>query len=245
MIGIPPVFTALVLCLCVGAGLTHLRANQTPVAGKSASAPSAAHVIERSLDSTAQLVASDVSMEVTTHSGRKSVRLVNQATPAGPAIAVVQGTDLQDGTIDVDVAGSPRSEGPAAARGFIGIAFRVGTNPEEYECFYLRPTNGRADDQLRRNHSTQYISPPEFDFDRFRREAPGVYESYVDLVPNAWTHMRVHVEGRSAQLFVNGASQPTLIVNDLKRAPRSGPVALWNGNWTEGHFSRLRVERVR
>jgi hypothetical protein len=27
---------------------------------------------------------------------------------------------------------------------------------------YIRPTNGRADDQVRRNHSTQYISMPEY-----------------------------------------------------------------------------------
>jgi hypothetical protein len=36
-----------------------------------------------------------------------------------------------------------------ASRGF-GIAFRVQGNRFEY--IYLRPTNGRADDQIRRNH---------------------------------------------------------------------------------------------
>jgi hypothetical protein len=42
---------------------------------------------------------------------------------------------------------------------YIGVAFRVNLNAAKdaakYECFCLRPTNGRADDQVRRNHSTQ------------------------------------------------------------------------------------------
>ncbi|MBV8207362.1 MAG: hypothetical protein JO041_11265 [Acidobacteria bacterium] len=184
-------------------------------------------------------------MEVTVHSGRKSVRLLNKP-PLGPfTMAVVQGTDFQDGTIDVDVAGQPAAGASDSARGFIGIAFRVGPDPGEFDCFYLRPTNGRSSDQLRRNHSAQYIAAPEFEFDRLRKEAPGVYESYVDLVPGAWTHMHVVVQGQSAQLFVNGAAQPTLIVNDLKHAPVTGPVALWIGDETDGHFSNLRVQPLR
>jgi len=48
------------------------------------------------------------------------------------------------------------------------------------EVFYLRPTNGRADDQLRRNHAVQYVSHLEFPGHRLRQESPGVYESYAD-----------------------------------------------------------------
>jgi hypothetical protein len=50
-----------------------------------------------------------------------------------------------------------------------------------FECFYLRPTNGRADDQVRRNHSVQYISFRGFPW--YRLESPEKYESYTDLVP--------------------------------------------------------------
>ena len=56
-----------------------------------------------------------------------------------------------------------------SARGFIGIAFRL-QGDGRYECIYL-PTNGRADDQVRRNHSTQYSSHRDFDFARARKEA--------------------------------------------------------------------------
>ncbi len=126
----------------------------------------------------------------------------------------------------------------AQARGFAGIAFRV-ADATRLECFYLRPTNGRADDQLRRNHSTQYISHPDYPWFRLREEAPGAYESYVDLVPGEWTKVRIEVEGTTAQLFVHGSEQPALIVNDLKLGDSRGQVALWIGLGTEAYFSNL------
>jgi hypothetical protein len=125
-------------------------------------------------------------------------------------------------------------------RGFVGIAFRVQSDGR-YEYIYLRPTNGRADDQVRRNHSTQYSSYPDFDFARSRQEAPEKYESYVDLQPGFWTEYKIEVEGRKARLYVHGAEQPCLIVNDLKLDPQAGGVALWVGPGTEGYFSNLKI----
>src|SRR5262249_58830081 len=107
-----------------------------------------------------------------------------------------------------------------------------------------RATHAPATDDLRRNHSTQYISEPGFDFDRLRKEAPGVYESYVDLEPGVWTHMKIEVNGTKARLFVNGSAQPVLIVNAMKRGVSSGQVGLWIGNWTEAFFSDLRIRLV-
>jgi hypothetical protein len=40
---------------------------------------------------------------------------------------------------------------------------------------------------------------------------------------------------------VNGASQPTLIVNDLKRGATTGQIGLWIGAGTEAYFRDLRV----
>jgi hypothetical protein len=153
----------------------------------------------------------------------------------------VSGTALQDGTIDVDLAGRPAAGSAEGARGFVGVAFRVQPNDAAFECFYLRPTNGRADDQVRRNHSTQYVAHPGWPWQRLRAETPSVYESYVDLVTGAWMHVRVHVSGTRATLYANGATQPTLIVNDLKLAPKSGAVALWIGQDTDAWFRDLRV----
>jgi hypothetical protein len=101
--------------------------------------------------------------------------------------------------------------------------------------------NGRAEDQLQRNHSEQYVSHPEFPWNRLRQESPGVYESYVDLVPGEWTKVRIVVSGREARLFVHGADQPCLIVKDLKLGASKGAGALWIGPGTEAHFADLRV----
>jgi hypothetical protein len=159
-------------------------------------------------------------------------------------VAVLTNTSFSDGKIEVQVAGQPGPGAFEGARGFVGIAFRVASDISGFECFYLRPTNGRADDQVRRNHSAQYISSPDFPWYRLRKEFPEKYESYVDLVPGEWTKMRIEVKGDRAKLFVNGADQPTLIVNDLKR--RSGTVdtiGLWIGPGTVAHFADLMVAR--
>jgi hypothetical protein len=119
------------------------------------------------------------------------------------------------------------------------MAFRV--KDGRFEYIYLRPTNGRADDQVRRNHSTQYSAHPDYPFSRLRQDSPEKYESYVDLEPGAWTPMRIVVKGTTARLFVHGAAQPALVVNDLKLGDSSGAVALWIGPGTEGYFTGLSV----
>jgi hypothetical protein len=188
-----------------------------------------------------RLVGKNVSIAQTNYKGRKATQVI--ATPGaadGTSYAVIKNVLFRDGTIEVDLAGQPAAGAVGDARGFIGIAFRFQSDGS-YEYIYLRPTNGRADDQIRRNHSTQYGSYPDFRFDRSRQEAPGKYESYVDLQPGVWTKYKIEVEGRKAQLYVNGAEQPCLIVDDLKLEPREGGVALWVGPGTEGYFSNLKI----
>lgn len=148
---------------------------------------------------------------------------------------------FRNGTISLWVAGAPGSGAGAAARGLIGVAFRVAPDAARYEYVYLRPTNGRADDQVRRNHSTQYASHPDWPWPRLRKEFPEKYESYVDLEPGVWTRMRIEVAGTRARLFVHDAAQPCLVVSDLKLGEADGNVALWIGPGTEGHFAELQV----
>jgi len=97
---------------------------------------------------------------------------------------------------------------------------------------------------LRRNHAVQYESIPDFPWDRLRREQPGVYESYTDLEVGAWTKMKIEVAGRSARLYVNGATQPCLIVNDLKLGETRGQVGLWAHIATNAYFSNLKITQT-
>ena len=156
-------------------------------------------------------------------------------------LALLDEPEFRDGVIQIDVAGAPRPGTPADSRGFIGISFRTGPHGSWTDVFYLRPTNGRADDQLRRNHAVQYASDPEYPWHRLREESPGVYEAYADMVAGAWTTMRIEVAGTKARLYVNGASQPCLIVNDLKHGDRPGKIALWAHVETDAYFGPISV----
>jgi hypothetical protein len=158
-------------------------------------------------------------------------------------LASIEGVEFSNGVIEAEVAGAPAPGAFAGARGFVGIAFRVQGDNKTYDAFYLRPTNGRAEDQERRNRATQYISHPDWTWSRLRRETPAKYEAYVDLVPDEWTKIKIEVRGGRARLYVHDQPQPTLIVNDVKSgANRTGTVALWIGPGTVAHFRNLTVK---
>ena len=158
-------------------------------------------------------------------------------------LAVIDGPDFANGVIEAEIAGALASEAAEGARGFVGIAFRLRNDMKTYNAFYLRPTNGRAEDQERRNHAVQSISHPDWPWSRLRKETPSRYESYVDLVPGVWTSVKIEVRGDRARLYVHGHEQPTLIVNDVKSgAGGTGAVALWLGPGTVAHFRNLTVE---
>ena len=157
-------------------------------------------------------------------------------------LAVIEVLDFSSGIIEAEIAGVPAPGAAEGARGFVGIAFRLQDDMKAYDAFYLRPTNGRAEDQERRNHATQYVSHPEWPWFRLRSETPSKYESYVDLVPGAWTKIKIEVRGDKARLYVHDGQHPVLIVNDVKSgAQKKGAIALWLGPGTIGHFRNLVV----
>ena len=193
-----------------------------------------------------RLTLKGVVAESVRHQDRAAIRLLESDKSRNTlGLAIIKDVTFRDGTIEVDVAGR---RGPYAVpedRGFIGVAFRVTPTADRFEYIYLRPDNGRADDQVRRNHSTQYAAHPDFPWPRMRKEFPEKYESYVDLEPGAWTRFRIVVAGTTARLFVHDAAQPALIVSDLKLGTGEGGIALWIGAGTEGFFSNLKVVAAR
>jgi len=242
------------LCLCVSAAATT---SLVTAHGQSA-------VVQYSLESTDGLRQHNVSATPATHLGKKGIRVTmsealrrrlermtpkerNRAAQTGSPdeqLVVIEGPPFGNGVIEAEIAGAPLPGAVDGARGFVGIAFRLQPNLSTYDGFYLRPTNGRADDQIRRNHSAQYISHPDWPWFRLRAETPGKYESYVDLVAAAWTKVKVEVRGAQARLYVHDQSQPTLVVNDVKSGPDAkGAIALWIDIGTEAFFRDLVVTR--
>lgn len=208
------------------------------------------------LESTAGLRLHNVTAEPAVLEGKKGlrVRMSDQAARRFDSLSeeergrfeelvVIEGLDFANGVIEAEIAGAPAPGAFEGARGFVGIAFRLKDDMRTYDAFYLRPTNGRADDQVRRNRSVQYISHPEWPWFRLRRETPGRYESYVDLEPGVWTKVKIEVRGDRARLYVHDQAQPTLVINDVKTGPSGrGAVALWLGPGTVAHFRNLRVD---
>lgn len=194
------------------------------------------------------LEAHGVRIEASRVDGRDAIRVrLESDFDGGDAntFALVLDGAFQDGTIEVDVSSEVDPEAwffvRWLARGFAGLTFR---NDElgRFESLYVRPMNGRVDDETRRAHAVQYISHPGWDFRRFRKESPGQYEGPADIGPKEWIHLRIEVEAGSASLFINDSETPALVVEDLKLGPdQHGRIGLWVGPGTIAHFSNLRV----
>lgn len=197
------------------------------------------------LDSKADLEIFNVKVEEVNDNGGKGIQVSKvDGEIEGQTLVVIPEIIFKNGIIEVELSGEPASDAAPQMRGFVGIAFRVNSSDyNSYECFYLRPTNGRSDNQLQRNHSTQYISHPEFPWQKLRNESPGVYESYADLVPGEWIKIMIEVQGTRARLFVNNSEQPSLIVNDLKHGESEGKLALWLHSSTVARFRNLILTR--
>jgi len=186
-----------------------------------------------------------VSMSLTTLEGKKAVRVTKDSTIKEfdePTFVKLVNIDFTNGVIEVKVLSKLLPNAPDFARGFIGVAFRINEDNSRFESIYIRPTNGRASQQLRRNRSIQYFSYPDYRFERLRKEAPGEYESYADMGLNEWIKMKIVVKGSQAKLFLNNTRQPSLVVNDLKHGPdNKGAIGLFVDIGTEGFFADLNV----
>jgi len=159
-----------------------------------------------------------------------------------PTYLKLKNISLENGIIEVKVLSRIQTPSPfEAARGFIGVAFRISEQDSAFECIYLRPTNGRSDNQLRRNRTVQYYSYPKYKFETLRRESPGMYETSAPISVDEWITMRIEIEGARASLFINDAKYSTLIVDKLKGQTTKGLIGLWVDVGTEGYFKDLKI----
>ena len=165
-----------------------------------------------------------------------------EASVDGPTYVKIANLEMENGTIEVKVLSQIMENSPfPAARGFIGLGYRVASDNKNFEGIYLRPSNGRADDQLRRNHSVQYFSYPGYTFSRLRKEVNGGYETYADIGLNEWITMRVEIEGERSLLYVNNQKAPSFLVQKMLGTSKKGSVALWVEIGTIGYFKDLKV----
>ncbi|MES2805625.1 MAG: hypothetical protein V4652_08680 [Bacteroidota bacterium] len=162
----------------------------------------------------------------------------------GPTYVKLTNVAMENGTIEVKMLSRIMENSPfPAARGFIGVAYRVDPENKNFDAIYLRPSNGRADDQLRRNHTVQYFSYPENTFSRLRKEANGLYETYADIGLNEWIDVRIEFQDEKAVLYINNQKSPSFIVTKMLGTSKTGSIALWVEIGTIGYFKDLKVTK--
>jgi hypothetical protein len=161
---------------------------------------------------------------------------IRLSAAGGNGVAWVTGTDFRAGTIEVDIRGRE-----ALNQDYVGVAFHR-KDDDTYEAVYLRPFNFRAPDPIHKQHAVQYISLPEFDWPRLRKDFPEEFENPVDpaIEPTGWVKLRVVVEGAKVQIYVGPAYGSTLEVRKLGHLD-GGQVGLWVGNESGGDFANLVV----
>ena len=123
----------------------------------------------------------------------------------------LKGVDFKEGKIDIDLRGKN-----VFLQSFLGVAFH-GADTTHCDILYFRPFNFRHADTARRRWSVAYMSLPDYDYARLRKEHPLVYENAVSPVPSAddWFHATLILKGKKLSVYVNHSPVPSLVVTLL------------------------------
>ena len=101
---------------------------------------------------------------------------------SGDGVAWLKTIEVANGIIEVDIKGTD-----VRGRSFVGIAFR-GVDERTFDAVYFRPFNFRSDDPVRKGHSVQYVSHPDYTWRRLREEHPEKFENPVTPIPDPNSH---------------------------------------------------------
>ncbi len=148
----------------------------------------------------------------------------------------LKNVNFSTGTIEIDLRGKDILQ-----QSFIGIAFH-GEDTVTYDAIYFRPFNFRSSDPVRKIHAVQYISEPDFPWDRLREEKNGMYEKGIDPPPSAteWFHARIVVDDSTINVYVNNATIPSLTVTKLNTR-KDGLIGLWSEG-VNGEFANMVIK---
>lgn len=159
--------------------------------------------------------------------------------------AKVVGSTFHNGTIEVKMLSRLLPDAPDFARGFIGIAFRINQDDTAFESFYVRPTNGRIDDPIRKNRSVQYFSYPKYTFDYFRTLGITDFEGPADIGLDEWISLKAVIKEAKAAFYVNDSEEPVLVVDKMKHgAEAKGAIGFFVDIGTEAFFKDLKITAI-
>ena len=152
-------------------------------------------------------------------------------------IAWLKDIHFTKGTIEIDLRGKD-----VLQQSFLGIAFHA-VDTITYDVVYFRPFNFRTPDSVRKIHAVQYISAPDYPWERLRKEHNGIYEKGINPPPLAtdWLHARIVVDESEIKVYVNGATTPSLTVKKLN-SRTDGMIGLWD-EFLPGDFANLVISQ--
>jgi len=168
--------------------------------------------------------------------GKKGIR-INEMP--GDGLMILKGSDFSNGTIELDIKGSNKLQ-----QSFVGFAFH-GQDMKTFDAIYFRPFNFKSDDPTRRSHAVQYISMPNYDWEKLRNEFPGKYENKIEPAPGPddWFHVQIKVNGMHISVFVNNNDKSVLEVDKLNTNNKGG-YGLWVGNNSGGSFANVKITKA-
>ncbi|SFE09614.1 hypothetical protein [Flavobacterium phragmitis] len=144
--------------------------------------------------------------------------------------------DFKNGTIEIEMRGQDVFQ-----RSFIGIAFH-GVNDSNYDAVYFRPFNFSSKDSVRRIHAVQYISHPDFTWEKLRKQRNAVFEKEIINPPNPndWFIMKLIIDSTTVRAYVNNADRPALTVQKLS-SRASGKIGLFTADSSGGDFKIVKI----
>jgi hypothetical protein len=156
---------------------------------------------------------------------------------AGEGAVWLNGITFANGVVEFDVKGKNVEQ-----QSFMGIAFHGLVDTKTFDVIYLRPFNFKAEEPIKRSHSVQYASHPDYPWQVLREKFNGKYESAIAPAPdpNNWVHVRIEVNYPEVKTFVDGNATPSLVVAKLNQR-KSGILGLWVGINSDGDFANLKI----
>jgi len=180
---------------------------------------------------------SNATPEAVNVDGKRAARLTAAGDSANGIVglALPVGVAFDTGVIEVDLKGRNVRQ-----RSFLGVAFNV-VDDRTFEGVYFRPFNFKAEPPVD-GRSVQYIAWPENTWERLRKDRPGQFEQPVRPVPDpdGWFHARIRVTSKEVRVFVNDATEPSLVVVRLAPGGVKRPMGLFVDS-AEGVYANLTI----
>jgi hypothetical protein len=89
----------------------------------------------------------------------------------------------------------------------------------------------------------QYISHPDFTWEKLRQEKNAVFEKEIinPPKPNDWFIMKLVIDNTTVKAYINNAEHPSLVANKLNNWT-AGKIGLFTADSSGGDFKSISID---